>query len=175
MAEQGFNKTVRAKRRASSQAALTEKAKRGEATGKERALVRVGASNTRILTGQEDLSEWDDEELRRGQRRDKNGRFQGVAPKIVPKAIHDELVRRTLSQANDLFNENVVTAVECLIDVVKGADSEDKDRIRAAAMILDRVMGKTPDKVELSAEVKPWQTAVNGGIVRIAEDEAETG
>lgn len=175
MAVSAESKSIRARRNASSQKAIRERAERGETHGNERALVRIGKANTRIITGQEDLSEWDEEELRRGQRRDKNGRFQGQAPKVVPKAIHDELVRRTLNKATELFNENLVTAVECLVDIVKGEDVEDKDRIRAASMILDRVMGKTPDKVELSAEVKPWQSAVSGGIVRIAEDEAETG
>lgn len=159
--------SIRAKRRSSTQEAIRKKAERGEATGDERAVVRVGKRNTKILTGQEDLSVWSDEELQRGQRKDKNGRWQGVKPTIVPKAIHDELVRRTLAKANQKLVENTETAVEALVDIVKGQDVEDKDRLRAIAMIMDRVMGKTPDKMELSGEVPPWQIAINAGIVRI--------
>lgn len=39
-----------------------------------------------ILDGVVDLSEWDDEEIFRGQRRSPNGRFQGKPPIVVPQA-----------------------------------------------------------------------------------------
>lgn len=162
-----FNPTVRAKRRNSTQEAIRAKAERGEATGDERALVRLGKMNTKILTGQEDLSVWSDEELKRGQRKDKNGRWQGVKPKVIPKAIHDELVKRTLAKANQKLVENTEAAVEALVDIVKGADVEDKDRLRAIAMIMDRVLGKPADKVEFTGETPPWQLAIGTAIVSI--------
>lgn len=161
---------VRARKKASTPKAIREKAERGETNGNERALMRIGKTNTKIITGQEDLSLWSDEELRRGQRKDKHGQWKGRPPKIVPKAIHDELVRRTMEKAVGLMNDNLTEAVQCLIDIVKGSDVEDKDRIKAASMIIDRVMGRTPEKVELSATVKPWQQAVQGGIVRAPLD-----
>ena len=171
MAEATINKTVRAKRRASTQKAIRERAERGETHGNERALVRVGTVNTKILTGQEDLSVWSEEELRRGQRKDKNGRWQGRPPAVVPKAIHDELVRRTMEKAVTLMNDNLVEAVQCLVDIIQGGETEDKDRIKAASMIIDRVMGRAPERVEISATVKPWQQAVQGGIVRVKPGE----
>lgn len=161
---------IRAKRRASGVGRLTAKEAAGDSHGDERVLVRVGKVNTRVLTGAEDLSEWDEEELRRGQRRDKNGAFQGRAPVIVPKVIHDELVRRTISKANKLMNENLYAAVEVLTEIVTGQDIEAKDKLRAIAMIMDRTMGKTPDKVEVSGEVPPWQVAIQAGIVTINSD-----
>lgn len=158
---------IRARKKATTPAGVKRKVERGEAHGNERAYVRVGKMNTKIMTGQEDLSVWSDEELKRGQRKDKNGRWQGRPPSIVPKAIHDEMVRRTMEKAATMMNDNLEAAVACLVDIVKGADVEDKDRIKAASMIIDRVMGRTPEKVELTAQVKPWQTAVQGGIVRV--------
>lgn len=162
-----INKTVRAKRRASTQSAIKAKAERGETHGNERALVRIGAATTKIITGQDDLSEWDDEELRQGQRRDKNGRFQGRTPKIVPKALHDELVRRTLIQANDIMRDNLEEAVCMLVALAKSPGVEAKDRLRAISMIMDRVMGKSPDKVEISGQ-SPWLVALQGGIVTMS-------
>lgn len=163
---------IRAKRRASQVRVLKAKAERGETDGTERALVRLGASNTRILTGQDDLSEWDDEELRMGQRRDKNGRFQGSAPRVVPKALHDELIRRTLIEANDLMRENLPAAVQMLVKIAKSPGVEAKDRLRAISMILDRVMGKSPDKVEISGQ-SPWLIALQAGVVHVSGNGAE--
>lgn len=50
--------------------------------------VRVGNTNTAILSGEEDLSLWSEEELVRGRRRAKNGKWVGRPPAVVPKALH---------------------------------------------------------------------------------------
>jgi len=156
--------SIRSKRNASTQGAIKAKVANGTATGKERAVVRLGLSTTRVITGQDDLSEWSDEELREGRRRDKHGGWMGVTPKIVPKALHDELIRRTLLQANELMRENLPAAVEMLVALATNEGVEAKDRLRAISMILDRVMGKSPDKVEISGQ-SPWLVALQGGIV----------
>lgn len=168
-----INKTVRAKRRASTQTAIAAKAARGEATGDERCLVRIGAGNTRILTGQDDLSTWSDEELREGRKRDKNGGWQGKAPVVVPKALHDELIRRTLMEANELMREDLVTAVQMLVQIATSEACEAKDRLRAISMIMDRVMGKSPDKVEISGQ-SPWLVALQAGVVNIGNGNGAT-
>lgn len=64
-----------------------------------RSLVAVNATTTRILHGEEDLSTWDAEELRRGQRKDKSGRFNGRAPVVVAQEIHKEQTCRMMSRA----------------------------------------------------------------------------
>ena len=38
-------------------------------------------------------------------------------PKVIPKAIHDELVKRKMSAAYDLLADNVLKAVEVLVEV----------------------------------------------------------
>lgn len=159
--------SINAKRAGSRVSNIKAKAARGEASGEERAFMRMGKSNTRILTGQEDLSEWDDEELRRGRKKDRNGGWRGIDPVIIPKALHDELVRRTLSKANTLLRDNLHAAVQALTSIVEDEDVEPKDRLRAAGMIMDRVMGKDPIPVKLDSETPPWQVAIQAGIVSI--------
>jgi hypothetical protein len=134
----------------------------------DRAFIRVGKRNTQVLIGADDLSTWTDEELRRGRQMDKNGRWQGKDPVIVPKVIHDELVRRTLAKANALMRDNLEKAVEVLTEIVVGADVEPKDKLTAIKIIMDRVMGKEPQKVHLSGEAK-WQVALHAGIVSLPD------
>jgi len=141
----------------------------GHPKGKERAFVRAGIQTTAILTGKEDLSLWEDEELRRGQKRDKNGKWQGAAPKIIPRAVHDELVRRTLSAAEKLLRESLDDAIKMLVEIAKDPAADDKARVRAIDMIMNRVMGKEPNKIELSGQSK-WEVALLAGIVSVSDE-----
>lgn len=130
---------IKAKRASVSPKKLKERYEAGEDVEGQRAIVRLGTMNTRILTGQEDLSLWDDEELIRGQRKDRNGRFQGKPPTVVPVALHREITRRQMEKAIQLLNENVSEAAEVLVSIIKGMDTEDKDRLKAIDMLFNRV------------------------------------
>lgn len=114
--------------------------------------VYVGETNQAILSGEEDLSVWSEEELIRGQRRDKHGRWSGRPPKVIPKAIHDELVKRKMSQAYGLLRESIYDAVAVLVDVAQDEEADATVRLKAAEMILDRTMGKPTETMQL--EVK---------------------
>lgn len=141
---------------------------RPKSGGKNRTRIRLSETNTKILeTG--DLSDWDDEELIRGQRKDRNGRWTGRPPKMVPKLLHDELVRRTLERAQELMRSNLEAAVTVLTELALNPEVQPKDRLKAIEIVMDRVMGKAPERIELSATVKPWEQALAGGIVRDLE------
>lgn len=156
------------KRRAMSIKQIKKRQELGSAHGNERGLVRMGVMNTRIMTGVEDLSLWDVEELKHGQRRDKNGRFQGRQPVIVPKKMHDELVRRTLSRAQELMRENLEGAVGVLTALMMDPTVDAKDRITCAKIVMDRVMGKETIKVDVEVKAK-WEEALESSIVTIGD------
>lgn len=128
--------------------------------------IRVGKTNSAILSGETDLSVWSEEELLRGQRRDRNGRWSGRPPKVVPTAVHHELVRRKMSRAHELLCHNVVAATEVLVDLAADPAVESAVRLKAATTILDRVLGKAPERVELAVE-PPWATALQAAITAV--------
>lgn len=171
-------RNINAKRNTVTPRRIRERYEAGEDVSKDRALVRMGVLNTRILTGQEDLSLWDDEELKRGQRRDKNGNLVGKAPVVVPKVLHDELVRRTLSRIEELMRESALEATKAIVDIMKGQyqegadDPKAKDRLRAAEMILARVMGKEPMRIQISAIKSTFEEAFDAMLVPDDTDEA---
>jgi hypothetical protein len=128
--------------------------------------VFIGETNQAIMRGDEDLTLWDDEELIRGQRRDRNGRWSGRPPKVVPTAVHGELVRRRLSKAAELLRESVVDAALLLREVVTDEDADYGDRIKAANLIIERVMGKTPESLLVKVEHEPpWAVAIRAALV----------
>lgn len=128
--------------------------------------VRLGQRNLAILRGEEELADWDEEELIRGQRRDKNGGWVGRPPKVVPRALHDELVRRKLSEGYQLLATNLVKAVEALGQIVGDPEADANARVKAATVIIERVMGKTPQPIVLAGMNEPKYMQVLRGHVR---------
>ncbi|MGD9998018.1 MAG: hypothetical protein AB7L17_16940 [Ilumatobacteraceae bacterium] len=117
------------------------------------ALHTLNRTNAAILAGEEDLTSWDDEEIFRGQRKAKNGRFVGRPPVVVPQQVHAERVRRTMSKAHQALRESTYKAVRLLETVVDDTDAPYTDRLRAAQLILERTLPKTNERVDLSLEV----------------------
>lgn len=146
-------------------ARLRRKEEAGADIEGERAYVHLGKTNTAILMGRIDLADWDEEELKRGQRRDRNGNFVGRPPEVVPKRIHDELVRRTLSKAQAKLVDNLDEGIDILINLAKGADVDDKVRLQAVKEIMDRVMGKAADRIEVSLKDAPYEEAAQRATV----------
>jgi hypothetical protein len=127
-----------------------------------------GLTNLAILDGSDDLSSWDEEELRRGQRRNKHGQWPNNPPKLVPKRIHDELVKRKLTKAYDLMNESIYDAVAILIELAKDTRVESSVRLKAVTEILDRTIGKKP--IEVKLEVTKLERAFEAMLVPGDED-----
>lgn len=102
-----------------------------------------------IIDDPEVLKEWDDEELARGQRRDKDGKFRGRPPTVMPRAILVEQQRRKVSEANDRLVRSVDQAVEALAEIVVSSQ-DDKARVKAAELIMTRVMGRVDATVNIN-------------------------
>lgn len=164
-------KSIKGKRASITPRRLKERHEAGEDVSNQRALVRLGVANTRILTGVEDLSDWDDDELKQGQKKNRNGSFGGKRPTVVPKKLHDELVRRTLSKVEETFREGAQAAAEAMVDLVKGKDTDDRARVAAAKLIFDRVLGKEPNKVDVQVHVGKFEEAFQAMLVPDEDDD----
>lgn len=160
------------RRRSVSVKHLKWKKEQGALHGKERALIRMGKAATDVMIGSDDLSDWSDEELKRGRRAGKGGIFRGPDPVAVPRQCMTELARRIMEQAQDVLRTSLVEAVTALTEIATNGDYEAKDRVRAIGMVMDRVMGKDAQKVQLDVEV-PWKVALRGAIVSVPVEDTE--
>lgn len=129
-----------------------------------RARVYLGKQNTDILTGISDVAEWSEEELVAGRRFAKTGTRVGRPPIVVPRVVHEELARRTLQGAQEHLRKNLEGVVQVLTAIASSDAVEPKDRLRAIAMVMDRVMGKVPDTINVRPDM-PWVQAITDGIV----------
>lgn len=129
--------------------------------------VRVSGPVAKMLAGELDLTQWDDEELFRGRQRDKNGNFSGRPPSLVPRAAYEEFVRRQLERAEQLFVSNIAEAVEELVKIAKDPDVDESVRLKAIQMISDRTLGAVKQRVDIGAagDSEPWKAIVEAVTV----------
>ena len=113
-----------------------------------------------------------DEELVRGRLRDKNGNFTGAPPSWVPREFHRACVRELLRRGQELWREHYLDAIAAMTNIATDPRADPKDRIKAATFVIERIEGKVPERLEITAE-EPWQ-AVISEIVADVPDEAIT-
>lgn len=119
--------------------------------------IAVGATTARLLQ-EPDYESWDDDELIRGQRRNKNGTWAGRNPKVIPLALLFELNKRVASRGAKKLMAGLEDAIDYLVGVANGTQPPDKDRQKAAEFVITRCLGATPQKVELKTiEKSVWE------------------
>ena len=140
----------------------------------DRYRVALSPTMSAVYRGEDDLSEWTDEELQRGKRK-VGGRFHGPDPKVLPRAIADELNRRTFEQAYSIVRDDVEDAVRLWGDIVRNPDADLALRLEASKEIANRILGKPTDRaqVELAIKRDPWQDALVTALVGSVEQAAE--
>lgn len=131
------------------------------------ASVGLGVGTTAVLLGDDDPSDWDNEELLHGRRRDRNGHFQGRDPNVIPREVHNELIRRSMRSADKSFRRMQSMALEQLQSIIEGVDVDDKDRLKAIELVLHRTLGKVPEKVDVAMAKAPWEDLLVDSIVDV--------
>jgi hypothetical protein len=135
------------------------------------AKVSVGGRNARVLNGQDDLSDWTDEELIRGQKKAKNGRWSGRRPVVVPLALHQELNNRRLNKAKEILSGSIVRAAEVLREVMDDPYAENRDKLKAAELVFKTITGRADFVLQVEAAPEKWQELLATSIVAIDSDD----
>jgi hypothetical protein len=126
----------------------------------------------RLLAGELSVEDLDDEELYRGQCRDRRGGFSGGTRDMVPRAMIVEWQRRVRTGALNRLDGNLLVMTDALVSIITNPDTGTADRLAAIKYGMDRVLGKAPDRVELAVSQKPWEGLIApGGIFRQIADE----
>jgi len=130
-----------------------------------RGVIRISPTTADVIDDPTRVHDWDEEELRRGRRRDKNGRFTGRDPIVVPTAVYREMVRRAVRKAEVQMATNLEAASQALVKIIEDPRAENRDKIAAMKILFDRVMGKEPTTVEHNIKTPLFVGILQGGIV----------
>lgn len=114
-----------------------------------------------LIAGRISVEDMDNEELVRGQFKDAGGKFRGRPPRLIPREIHDRMRNELLLRGQQLFAESYLNAIRVYAEIAADPGVEPKARLRAAAMIIERIGGKTPERIELNVGDDKWTQALN--------------
>ncbi len=132
---------------------------------KTRRAVPMSDRYRRLLEGEMTVDDLDDEEILRGMLRDKNGSFKGSPPRVVPHTMHAALRSAMETRAQRRLAAAMPEVLDELVKVATGKRfGAGESQVKAAALIMDRVFGKVPDKVDTTLTVTAkWEEAATAG------------
>lgn len=114
--------------------------------------VRLQGRYAMLLQGVIKVEDLEDEELARGQLKAADGSWRGRPPKLVPRQLLDAMRGELVKRAHDNLQAALLgPGIKTLTDLAENAIDEGV-RLRAATAIIERVIGKVPDKVHIAAE-----------------------
>ncbi len=120
-----------------------------------------------VAEGIVSLDDWDDEELIRGYRRGRNGKF-GKPPKFIAKEIQQEVFRRIVSRGDKRMRAAYLTSIDELTELAHNSTS-DKVKLEAIKELMNRVVGKVPDRVHVAQE-QPWEQFLADSIQPVGDE-----
>jgi hypothetical protein len=110
----------------------------------------------------------DEEELARGQLKDRNGGFSGRPPKMVPREFHLACQREMKKRFDQLFQQDVIKVAKSYLAMAQSATLKEETKAKMLQYAMERVFGGIPKDVRLSQE-QPWEQMVVN-VVTDAED-----
>jgi hypothetical protein len=115
--------------------------------------VRVTGRYALLMNGILSVEDLDDEELSRGQLKASDGSFRGRPPKMIPQELAQAMRREWLSRAEAKLREALYEGgIGTLTRLATDTTIDPGVQLRASQMLMERTMGKVPDKVQIAAE-----------------------
>jgi hypothetical protein len=117
------------------------------------------AYNTRmlmLLSGEIEVEDLDDDELARGMCRNPDGDWPRRQPELIPKMMFDRMQRELFARADEALRNNLMDAVGSIAEIAANPNVDAGQRLKAATWLFERLRGKTPDVIQLSAQ-KPYE------------------
>ena len=120
------------------------------------------------------VEDLDDEELRAGRCRDAHGRIPKVnkTMEMVPRDLYDEMVAEHAKRFDEKLRQQLDTALNTFVEVMTDPTCEPKDRMEAARFFVERVRGKSVERVAVSVSKAPWEELL-GDVAHVTRAQHE--
>ena len=133
-----------------------------------------------LLNGDLAPAELLDEELAFGVPVCDDGKFSiraAAQAANLPKKLQAQMRRELIKRTKAKLDGGALTAVNAMLEILESETADENARMKVAQYLIDRFMGKTPEKVEIATD-KPYQiiqqNILVGGGTR-AESRARRG
>ena len=126
-----------------------------------------------LIDGVITVDDLDDDEIARGQLRNRNGGFSSP-PQAIPWVMHDALRASMERRIQRQLMSKMTEVTDALIKIATNDYGSAEARVKAMALIFDRALGKVPEKSESKVTITAkWEDAAAGGRLFIDLDEPE--
>lgn len=119
----------------------------------------------RYVAGELKVVDMDDEEIKKGWFRNENGTFKGGRPKDVPRRFFEELRAESIRRWNASLEEELEPMKAVLKEIALNPKASADARHKSAIYLIERVVGKVPEKSEIKVDMAPWEIALDGILV----------
>lgn len=124
-----------------------------------------------FLNGEISVEDLDTEELQKGRFRDKNGAFTGRPPMLIPREFHEAVVRELIERGNTTLRDNLEASLEVITKMAMNPKTPARERLAAAQYVVERTMGKIPEKQIVQAQVAKWESQMEDIMFDIPDEE----
>lgn len=115
--------------------------------------IRLRGRYAQLVSGTLAVEDLEDEELARGQLRSADGTWRGRPPRVLPAELVQAMRREWLDRAEAKLREALLDkGIGTLVELAGSDRIDPAVRLRAANALIERTMGKVPDKIQLAAE-----------------------
>jgi hypothetical protein len=143
---------------------------------RRRAYLRLGKRWTEVFndvkfghyTWEEFVAGLDNEELARGQLKDKDGTFRGRPPSMIPRAFYNACVRELMDRGSVRWRANYVGAIDVMTQIAGDPTVKPEVRLKAAQFVVERIEGKVPERI-IVTEADPWQEGIDGLLTDVED------
>lgn len=126
-----------------------------------------------LINGKIKVEDLSDEEIFQGQLRDKNGKMTGRPPVAIPRQFHEQVVRELIKRCNKKMEAQVEPMIKVLQELAANPRTPADARYKAATYLMERVLGKVPDKQIITATIAKWEQGLDGLVVDVDFDEID--
>lgn len=113
------------------------------------------------MTGELSVEDLDDEELMRGQIRNKNGTF-GKPPLVVPRSFLTRLAAEMQARVEAELRGDLPAMYAVMREQALNPKTRPDVRHESAKYIIERVTGKIPDKSIVQQQITIWDNLLAG-------------
>lgn len=120
------------------------------------------------------VEDLDDEELRLGRCREADGRIPVSRTKteMVPRDLYDEMVAEHARRFDENLRQQLDVALATMADIMVDPTAEHKDKMEAAKWFVDRVRGKSVERVAVHVQKQPWEELL-GDVAHVTKAQHE--
>lgn len=119
------------------------------------------------------VEDMDDEELAKGYFKNRSGKFKGGRPGKIPLKFFNEVQAERIKRWNRKVEAELDASLQALKDIRDNPRASADARHKSAVYLIERAVGKVPDKVEMQANVQVWQQDIAGLLVDDGEEEMQ--